>query len=257
MDDATGEDVWVFETPGAILHTCAVAGNKVFFGNADGKVYAVDVADGKLAWSVQTSAAVWNSPVVHKGVVVIGSRDGKVYAIDAESGRVKWAAQTGGPLLSSPAVDAKASRVYIGSEDMCVYAFDLAGGRQLWHSEKLPGVSFRGYHPVVAPDGSVMITVTSSLSLGSFNPILHDMVKEIFGDFASWKHTKEENIRLRQENFSRMQEPGTYEAQLDYIRKRLTEEPAYQTFFVIKLFSCSMPVPVSRNLLPRLYTQRA
>jgi len=233
MDDATGEDVWVFETPGAILHTCAVAGNKVFFGNADGKVYAVDVADGKLAWSVQTSAAVWNSPVIHQGVVVIGSRDGKVYAIDAESGRVKWAAQTGGPLLSSPAVDAKASRVYIGSEDMCVYAFDLAGGRQLWHSEKLPGVSFRGYHPVVAPDGSVMITVTSSLSLGSFNPILHDMVKEIFGDFASWRHTKEENIRLRQENFSRMQEPGTYEAQLDYIRKRLTEEPAYQTFFVL------------------------
>jgi len=233
MDDATGEDVWAFETPGAILHTCAVAGNKVFFGNAEGKVYAVDVADGKLAWSVQTSAAVWNSPVIHQGVVVIGSRDGKVYAIDADSGRIKWAAQTGGPLLSSPAVDANTGRVYIGSEDMRVYAFDLAGGRQLWHSEKLPGVSFRGYYPVVAPDGSVMVTVTPALSLDSFNPILHDMVKEIFGDFASWRHTKEENDRLRQENFELMQEPGTYEAQLDYIRKRLSDEPAYQTFFVL------------------------
>ena len=233
MDDATGEDVWAFETPGAILHTCAVAGNKVFFGNAEGKVCAVDVNDGKLAWSVQTGAAVWNSPVVHQGVVVIGSRDGKVYAIDAESGRIKWAAQTGGPLLSSPAVDAKAGRIYIGSEDMRIYAFDLAGGRQLWHSEKLPGVSLRGYHPVVAPDGSVMVTVTPALSLDSFNPILHDMVKEIFGDFASWRHTKEENDRLRRENFKRMQEPGTYEAQLDYIRKRLSDEPAYQTFFVL------------------------
>jgi len=233
MDDATGEDIWAFETPGAILHTCAVAGNKVFFGNAEGKVYAVDVTDGKLAWSVQTGAAVWNSPVVYQGMVVIGSRDGKVYAIDAKSGRVKWATETGGPLLSSPAVDAKAARVYIGSEDMCVYAFDLAGGRQLWRSEKLPGISFRGYHPVVAPDGSVMVTVTPSLSLDSFNPILLDMVKEIFGDFASWRHTKEENARLRQENFRRMQEPGIYEAQLDYIRKRLSEEPAYQTFFVL------------------------
>jgi hypothetical protein len=233
MDDVTGEDVWAFKTPGAILHTCAVAGNKVFFGNAEGKVYAVDIANGKLAWFVRTGAAVWNSPVVHQGVVLIGSRDGKIYAINADSGRIKWTTQTGGPLLSSPAVDAKAGRVYIGSEDMRVYAFDLAGGGQLWKSEKLPGVSFRGYHPVVAPDGSVMVTVTPSLSLDSFDPILHDMVKEIFGDFASWRHTKEENDLLRRENFELMQEPGTYEAQLDYIRKRLSEEPAYQTFFVL------------------------
>ena len=233
IDDATGRDIWAFKTPRAILHTCAVAGDKVFFGNAEGKVYAVDAINGKLVWSVQTGVAIWNSPVVHQSIVLIGSRDGKVYAIDAENGSIKWTAETGGPLLSSPAVDAKAARVYIGCEDMHVYAFDLADGRQLWRSDKLPGVSFRGYHPVVAPDGSVMVTVTPALSLDSFNPILLDMVKEIFGDFASWRHTKEENARLRQENFERMQEPGTYEAQLDYIRKRLSEEPAYQTFFVL------------------------
>jgi len=233
IDDATGNDIWAFKSPGAILHTCAVAGDKVFFGNADGKVYAVEAADGRLVWCVQTGAAVWNSPVVYEGMVLIGSRDGRIYALDAGNGGIKWAAQTGGPLLSSPAVDAKTGRVYIGSEDMRVYAFDLAGGRQLWHSEKLPGVSFRGYHPVVAPDGSIMVTVTPVLSLDSFNPILHDMVKEIFGDFASWRHTKEENARLRQENFNRMQEPGTYEVQLRYIRKHLSEQPAYQTFFVL------------------------
>jgi len=233
MDDVTGRDIWACKTSGAILHTSAAAWDRVFFGNAEGEVYAVDIDDGKLAWSVQTGAAVWNSPVVHQGVVLIGSRDGKVYAIDAESGRIKWAAETGGPILSSPAIDTKTKRVYIGSEDVHVYAFDLADGRELWHSDKLPGVSFRGYHPVVAPDGSVMVTVTPALSLDSFNPILYDMVKEIFRDFASWRHTKEENASLRQENFKLMQEPGTYEAQLDYIRKRLSEEPAYQTFFVL------------------------
>ena len=35
-----------------------------------------------------------------------------------------------------------------------------ADGRRLWQSAKLPGVSFRGYHPVVAPDGSVMVTAS-------------------------------------------------------------------------------------------------
>jgi len=233
IDEATGEDIWEFETPGSILHTCAVGEGKVFFGNTEGKVYAVNIVSGTLDWFVQTGAAVWNSSVLYQGVVLIGSRDGRIYAINAESGRIRWAKQTGGPLLSSPAVDNKTAKVYIGSEDMHVYAFDLADGRQLWRSKKLPGVSFRGYHPVVAPDGSVMITVTPALSLDSFNPILYDMVKEIFGDFASWRHTKEENARLRRENFKRMKEPGTYEAQLDYIRKRLSEEPSYQTFFVL------------------------
>jgi hypothetical protein len=233
MDEDTGKDVWAFETPGAILHTCAIAGGRVFFGNVEGKVYAVGAANGELAWSVQTGAAVWNSPLVYEDVVVAGSRDGKLYAVGAESGRIKWAAQTGGPLLSSPALDVNKDTVYIGSEDMHVYAFDFRNGRQLWRSGKLPGVSFRGYHPVVAPDGSVMVTVTPALSLDSFNPVLHDMVKEIFGDFASWRHTKKENARLRQENFKLMEKPGTYEAQLHYIRKRLSEQPAYQTFFVL------------------------
>ncbi len=233
IDSRSGEDAWSCRTGGAILHTCAAAGGKVFFGNAEGRIYAVGIPDGKASWSFQTAAAVWNSPLVHNGVVVAGGRDEKVYAIDAESGSLKWAADTGGPVLSSPAMDVGAGRIYIAGEDMRVYAFDFGGGRLLWRSEKLPGVSFRGYHPVVGPDGSVMVTVTPAISLDSFNPILYDMVKEIFGDFASWRHTKEENARLREENFKLLDKPETYEAQLDYITKRLKEQPAYQTFFVL------------------------
>ena len=233
MDSNTGKDLWRFKTGGAILHTCAVVENKVFFGNCEGKIFAVNAGDGRLLWSVKTGSAIWNSPLVHKGVVVVGSRDGMLYAIAIQTGRIKWKAQTGGPLLSSPALDIETGRLYIGSEDMHVYAFDLDKGARLWRSSKLPGVSFRGYHPVVAPDGSVMITVTPSISLDSFNPILYDMVKEIFGDFASWRHTKEENERLHRQNFEVMEKPDTYTRQLQYIRKRLTEQTVYQTFFVL------------------------
>jgi hypothetical protein len=233
IDDESGRDIWTFKTPGAILHTCAVDRDKVLFGNAEGKIYAVNTTQGTLVWSVQTGAAVWNSPLVYDGVVIIGSRDGKLYAIGSDNGTIQWAAQAGGPLLSSPALDANKGHVYVGSEDMHVYAFDFHSGARLWRSDKLPGVSFRGYHPVVAPDGSVMVTVTPVLSLDSFTPILHDMVREIFGDFASWRHTKEENARLRIDNFALMEKPDTYEAQLRYIRKRLTKQPVFQTFFVL------------------------
>jgi outer membrane protein assembly factor BamB len=233
VDCDTGQDVWVYRAEGAILHTCAVEGGRVIFGDGSGKISAVHAEDGRLAWSVRTGAALWNAPLIHRDTALIGSRDGSLYAIDLGTGTVKWKGPAGGPLLSSPALDVKRGRVYIASEDMRVYAFELAEGRRVWQSPKLPGVSFRGYHPVVAPDGSVMVTVSPSICLDSFEPILMGMVKEIFGDFASWRHKKEENARLREANFQKMAEPGVYEAQLSYIRKRLAEEPIYQTFFVL------------------------
>jgi hypothetical protein len=233
IDGVTGEDAWVYRADGAILHTCAVGGAKVVFGDASGKVCALNVEDGKLDWRIPTDAAVWNAPLIYQGTVVIGSRDGNLYAIDLGTGAVKWKGATGAPLLSSPALDSARNRVYVASENMHVCAFDFAGGRRMWQSAKLPGVSFRGYHPVIAPDGSVMVSTTPAICLDSFEPVLMGMVKEIFGDFASWRHTKEENARLREANFKKMAEPGSYEAQLRYIRKRLTDEPVYQTFFAL------------------------
>lgn len=233
IDSETGKDTWTLKTNSPILHACTASKGTVFFGNAQGAIYAVDAADGSVRWHIDTPAAVWNSPLVQGGIVVVGGRDGKVYALAADSGQTKWIAGTGGPVLSSPAMDVKSGRVYVGSEDMRVYAFDFRTGKLVWRSEKLPGVSFRGYYPVVAPDGAVMITVTPALSLDSFGPILYDMVKEIFGDFASWRHGKEENERLRAENFELLEKTDTYKRQLDYIRKRLEAKPGYQTFFVL------------------------
>ncbi|MBI2929979.1 MAG: PQQ-like beta-propeller repeat protein [Verrucomicrobia bacterium] len=233
IDAETGRDGWSFPAGGAILHASAVAGGKVFFGCADGNVYAVGAADGKLIWKCATGAAVWNSPAAHDDLVFIGSRDAKLYALEVGTGKVKWGALAGGPLLNSPAIDARRGRVYIGSEDMRVHAFDLREGRQVWRSEKLPGVSLRGYHPVIAPDGAVLVTTAPGFGVDRFQDLLLQMVKEVFGDFASWRHAKEENAKLREANFKLMEKPDTYQAQLDYIRRRLTEEPAWQTFFVL------------------------
>jgi hypothetical protein len=233
IDAETGVDAWAYKAGGAVLHASAVADGKVFFGCADGKVYALRASDGQPLWTFPTGAAVWNSPLPHDDTVLIGSRDGNLYAVISATGKLRWQAATAGPLLSSPALDVHAGRVYVGSEDMHVYAFEFGSGRPVWRSEKLPGVSFRGYHPVIAPDGSVMITVTPAISLDAFNPILNDMLKEVFGDYASWRHNKEENERLRAANFKLLEKPETYRAQLDYLRRRLAEQPAYQTFFVL------------------------
>ncbi|NLH15989.1 MAG: PQQ-binding-like beta-propeller repeat protein [Phycisphaerae bacterium] len=233
IDAETGKDIWAFDSGGAILHAVAVAEGRVFFGNKLGKIIAVNLADGRMIWSQVNPLAVWNSPLVHDGVVIVGGRDSFVYAFDVTSGGLRWKSSVGGPVLSSPAMDVRNGRIYVAAENMQVYAIDVADGKIIWTSPKLPGASFRGYHPVVAPDGSVMVTVTPVMTLDNFEPILLNMVKAIFGDFASWRHNKEDNDRLRKANFEKLADPKTYDAQLDYIRKRLTDQPAYQTFFVL------------------------
>jgi hypothetical protein len=233
IDPETGQDLWTYQAGGPILHACEAGHRRVFFTCADGKVYCLSAADGKPQWTFQTGSALWNAPA-HDGTdLLVGGRDGKLYALHPTAGKVRWQAGVGGPILNSPAIDEQRSRVYVGAEDMHVYAFDRDTGRQLWQSEKLPGVSFRGYHPVIAPDGSVMVTSQPCAGGDAIQQVVLDMAKEVFGDFASWRHSKEENAKLREQNFKLMEDPQTYAKQLAYLRKRLTDEPAYQTFFLL------------------------
>jgi len=233
MDVETGKDVWTFRAGGPILHAAAAGPARVYFGAADGLVYAINIVDGAQAWTFRTGAAIWNAPVLHQDMLCIGSRDGRVYALDAESGVLRWSADTGAPLLNSPAIDPGAGRLYIASEALRVHAFDVADGRELWRSDRLPGASARGYHPVIAPDGSVMVTTQPVIGYDQHQNLLLDMVRAVLGDFASWRHKKADNDRLREENFRQLERPETYDAQLDYLRRRLTDEPAFQSFFVL------------------------
>ena len=59
-------------------------------------------------------------------------------------------------------------------------------------------------------------------SLDTLNQVLIDMVKEVFGDMASWRHTKEENERLTRENLALLDKPDTYQRELDYLLEGTT-----------------------------------
>ncbi len=245
LDMDTGATLWKFKAEGPITCSVATAGGKVFVGTIDGALHAVKLSDGSSAWSARLGSAVRSSPLIAEDTVIVATVEGKVRALSIADGVDVWLRQqvkgtwvpdakpVCGPVLSSSAYDADTRRVYVASEDMHVYAFDAASGETVWTSPKLPGVTFRGYYPVIAPDGSVMVTTAPGVSLDTCGGVLLDMVKEVFGDFASWRHTKAENDKLREANFALMAKPGTYEAQLAYLRERLTEEPAFQTFFVL------------------------
>ena len=61
----------------------AVAGDTVYAGLPDGRVYALDADTGEERWNHLGPRSVVSSPAVVDGTVYVGSNDGNLYALDA------------------------------------------------------------------------------------------------------------------------------------------------------------------------------
>ncbi len=79
LDRKTGEERWMFTTKGAVDGSPVIAGDRVFFGSADGKFYGVTLADGKRVFRHIDGRSFTASPAVAEGRLVIGSESGKIY----------------------------------------------------------------------------------------------------------------------------------------------------------------------------------
>jgi len=127
---------WEFEHASPVI-----AGDAVYFGGADGYLYALDPATGKQMWRFKTAGRIRATPAIADGVVYVGSMDGHLYAVDAQTGTEKWKFKTAGnkyfPLgevQSSPAVGD--GMVYFGSRDGALYAIDTAKGALRWKADQ-------------------------------------------------------------------------------------------------------------------------
>lgn len=128
----------VIGMPGSVISSSpAVAGNVVYIGSDDGKLYAFKVGCGMGGasctplWTGATGSAIGSSPAVAGGLVFVGSHDGRLYAFKAKCG-------TGGAICeplwtglsnsggTSPVV--ADGVVYAGSNNGKLYAFDLSSG---------------------------------------------------------------------------------------------------------------------------------
>lgn len=96
---------------------------RVYAGNIDKHLYAIDKSTGKPAWKFPTGGAVYSAPALAGGAVYFGSEDGHLYAVDARTGRETGRLKTGGPIVwSSPWIFN--NTVLIGSHDGKLYAIE-------------------------------------------------------------------------------------------------------------------------------------
>lgn len=152
VERATGRVRWRFQTLGGILgerkydfadyhHSSpALAGDTLFFGSGDGRVYALNATTGDALWSYATRDIVHASPVVYAGKVFVGSFDGTLYTLDRRDGRLTWSFKSvghrffpKGEMQGSPTVGN--GLVYVGSRDYNLYALDAHGGFGHWNRQ--------------------------------------------------------------------------------------------------------------------------
>lgn len=130
---------WAFQTEGPIRGAAVVAGDMLYFGSADGHLYAVSKRDGELRWKFQTGGTVAGAPAVGEGLVVVAGRGEQVHAVDAADGSLRWSFRMGPTLPTTlewsfftapPVIDG--NQVLVPSGDGRLYALELATGKLRW-----------------------------------------------------------------------------------------------------------------------------
>jgi outer membrane protein assembly factor BamB len=140
FDAETGQELWHTE-PGLvenlIIPAPAYAEGTVYFGDSDGKVYAVDVETRavKVGWPFQAEESVWASPLVAGERLYVAAMDHHLYCLDAESGEMVWKTNLEGAMAAPPVLGEERDRLYVGTFDGRVYAIDAETGEAFESSD--------------------------------------------------------------------------------------------------------------------------
>jgi len=110
----------------------------VYFGSADGGLYAVSAKTGEQKWKLQTGGIIHTSPAFYNNTIYAGGWDTYMYAVDAQTGAVKWKFKTGSDTAYHQLEGIQASAliydslVYFGARDGYFYALNAETGTIVW-----------------------------------------------------------------------------------------------------------------------------
>jgi outer membrane protein assembly factor BamB len=155
---------WTFNSAAAIDGSPAVVDAVAYFGNAAGKIYAVNVQTGMEEWThsdaggspINSSPAV--DPTTDGGIVIFATKSGIIGALRISNGKLAWTSSLGaGAIESSPAVSNGV--VYVGTDSGAVYALNEGTGKAIWHTSLAGPVQSS---PAVAASANLLVVGDNS-----------------------------------------------------------------------------------------------
>jgi eukaryotic-like serine/threonine-protein kinase len=150
--------VWRAKTGRRFTGRMVVAGETIFGGSVDRKVYAVSLADGETQWSARLGGLIAGGVLVEADTVYAASSrpEGKVYALNARTGRRLWRTSTGP--VGAP-LTLVGGLVIAETQRGVVVALDSRSGTVRWR--RRVGVS--RIPAVPADSGTILVATVDSL----------------------------------------------------------------------------------------------
>jgi outer membrane protein assembly factor BamB len=116
VDVETGKSRWQFEASDWIWSQPEVDGDRAFFGDFSGKVFAVSLSSGEAIWDKPFDAGhgIRSSPALSGGTLIVGADNGDVFGLNPATGEVSWGPVAVGSTLQADIVSTPSSAtVYI------------------------------------------------------------------------------------------------------------------------------------------------
>lgn len=142
VDAATGQDQWYFETERDIWSAPVVSADTVYVGSLDHHIYAIDRASGDEVWKQDMGASVAGTPTLVDDTLYVGTFSSEMVALDAATGAEQWTFTAGNWVWDGPTV--LDDTLYFSDVGGTVYALNAANGQQVWAQK--PGDTMRA-HP--------------------------------------------------------------------------------------------------------------
>lgn len=156
-----GRVVWRRESPGTRLGGAgrfyagpAIAYGRIYLGNINGRMLALNAGDGSTAWVRVLDDYIYASAAVANRMVYVGSYNHHFYALDAVTGAVRWSFDAGERISGSATVIGDV--VYVSTigrrpEDGRTFMLDARTG------ERLAAFPDGRYSPAVAADAHLLV----------------------------------------------------------------------------------------------------
>ncbi len=133
---------WRYKTQGPIRGSSIVFENGVYFGSADGAIYALDLANGSLKWKYQTRGSIAGAPAVTNNAVYGTGRDDTAYAIDRSTGKLLWEFEMEPATIERTVWEYYTASPVVASQGLLVpsangslYSIDAYSGKLRWKFE--------------------------------------------------------------------------------------------------------------------------
>jgi outer membrane protein assembly factor BamB len=129
IDADDGQTLWSSDVQGWVWSGPALAGDRLFFGDLDGNLYAMNSTNGQIVWHLtpdRLDGPIVGTPLVVEDTIYVPTESGTLYAISTD-GTTRWRRDLSGSLYTSPALAGDLILVSPIRTDALLVALDLNG----------------------------------------------------------------------------------------------------------------------------------